>query len=130
MLYCKAHHLHQILDKELKRAACEANKGGAKNILKNLVELKWRKRSDNILKFDTINDIIDLECNDTLIMLPEDKVEETINIIVETFEVQIQYLHWLNSGKLGGFIDRRNNIFVLNDDWDTRKTICEKLHDI
>ena len=126
----KDHHLHPILDNQLKKAVCEANKEGAKNILKNLVELKWSNRTENILKLDDINDIIDLECNDTLVVLPEDnKVEEAINIIVEKFEVNIEYVHWSNCGKLDRFIDHRKNMFVLNDDYDNRKRICDKLFD-
>ena len=67
----KDHHLQSILDKDLKQAAVEANKGGSKIILKNLVELKWSSRSENIIKVDDINEIIDLHCYDTLIVLPK-----------------------------------------------------------
>lgn len=98
----------------------------AKHILKNLVELKWSNRNENIIKLDDVNDIIDLECNDTLIVLPEDKVEAAINIIVEKFEVYIEYLYWSNTGKLDGLIDHCNNMFLLNDNYDIRKMICEK----
>lgn len=31
--------------------------------------------------------------------------------------------------KLDGFINHRNNMFILNDDHDMRKAICEKLFD-
>ena len=34
------------------------------------------------------------------------------------------------NGRLDGFIDHRNNMFVLNDDYDLRREICEKLFEI
>ena len=52
----KDHHLHPILNKDLKQAAVEANKGVAKNILKNLVELKRSNRSEYIHKLDNTNE--------------------------------------------------------------------------
>ena len=39
----KDHHLQPNLNKDLKRAACEANKGGTKNLLKNMNEYKWTR---------------------------------------------------------------------------------------
>lgn len=54
------------------------------------MELKWCNRSEYIIKIDDIDEIIDLECNDTLLVLPEDnKVEEAIDIIVTKFEERI-----------------------------------------
>ena len=109
----KDHHLHLILDKELKQAACEANKGGAKNIFKNLLELKWRNRSESIIKLNDINEITDLECNDAYVVLPKEiKIEEAIGIVVNKFDLYIEYLHWSNSGKLDSFINHHSNMFI------------------
>ena len=104
----KDHHLHPFLNKELKY-----------------------NRSENILKLDAINVIIDLDCSDTLVVLQENnKIEEAIDNIITKFRLYIEYLHWSNCTKLFGFINHCNNIFVLNGNYDMRRMINEKLHDI
>ena len=43
----------------------------------------------------------------------------------ETFYVE--YLHWNNNGVLDGFIDHKKNMYLLNEEYDMRKTVCDKL---
>ena len=38
-------------------------------------------------------------------------------------------MHWNNRSILDGFIDEKNNMYQLNDEYDMRKSICEKLFD-
>ena len=37
----------------------------------------------------------------------------------------VEYLHF----RLDGFIDHRSNVFVLNDQYETRRRICDSLFD-
>ena len=63
--------------------------------------------------------------------MPKDnKIVEAIDTIVSKYKLHVEYLHWDNNGRLDGFIDHRNNMFVLNGDYDMRKEICEKLFEI
>ena len=41
----------------------------------------------------------------------------------------VEYLHFDNNGALDGFLDNRNNMYVLNNEYDTRKSICDKLYE-
>ena len=93
--------------------------------------MKWSRRSDNIIKLNDINEIVDLEINDSVVVLPEDnKIEEAIDLITTKYEIYVEYLHWNNNGKRDGFINHRNNMFVLNDDYEKRKAIGDKLFEI
>lgn len=40
----------------------------------------------------------------------------------------VEYLHWDNRGVLDGFLDHRNNMYVLHNEYDTRKSICDTLY--
>lgn len=42
----------------------------------------------------------------------------------------IDYICWNNNSKLDGFIDHRNNMFLLNDDYEMRKNVYVKLYNI
>ena len=126
MLYCEGSSSPSNF-KDLGRAVTEANKGGSDN----LVDIKWSRRTNNITKLNVINEIIDLEINNSVVVLPEDnKIEEAIHLITTKYEIYVEYLHQNNSGKLDGFIDHRNNMFVLNNNYDKRKAICDKLFNI
>ena len=85
-----------------------------------MIEYKWSKRSKNIFKL-----------TDNVVVLQKDsKTEEGIDVIRNKYDFYIDYLHLDNNGKLDSFIDHRNNMFVLNDDYDMRKAICDNLFEI
>ena len=52
-----------------------------------------------------------------------------IDTYVNTSGYYVEYMHWNNNGILDGFIDHRKNMYLLNDEYDTRKVICDKLYD-
>lgn len=127
----KDHHLHPILDKQLKTAVTEANRGSSKNLLKHLIEFKWLRKSGKIIRLDELNELIDLDIRDSIIVIPEDNaIEQAADIIVSKYKLYIEYLHWNNGGKLDGFVTHKNNIILLNDNYDMRKNICEELDSI
>ena len=40
----------------------------------------------------------------------------------------VEYLHYDNNGRLDGFMDHKNNMYVLNNEYENRKSICERLY--
>ena len=42
----------------------------------------------------------------------------------------VEYLHFDKNGRLDGFIDHKNNMYVVNNEYDTRKQICEQLYEM
>ena len=42
----------------------------------------------------------------------------------------VEYLHFNNNGQLDGFLDHQNNMYVENNEYETRKKICDKLFNI
>ena len=42
----------------------------------------------------------------------------------------VEYLHYDNNGRLDGFMDHKNNMYVLNNEYENRKSICERLYKI
>lgn len=56
------------------------------------------------------------------------KIETVIDNYVTKTNYFVQYLHFDNHGKLDGFIDHQNNMYIQNNDYKTRKSICDKLY--
>ena len=57
-------------------------------------------------------------------------MKEAIEVYTEKENFYVEYLHWNNNGILDGFIDHNKNMYLLNEEYDTRKKICNKLFDI
>lgn len=53
----------------------------------------------------------------------ETKLEEVIDNYVIKTNYFVEYLNWNNKGVLNGFLDHNKNMFVLNDEYETRKEI-------
>ena len=39
----------------------------------------------------------------------------------------VEYMHFNNNGKLNGFLDHKNNMYVENNEYEIRKQICEQI---
>ena len=39
----------------------------------------------------------------------------------------VEYMHFNNNGKLDGFLDHKNNMYVENNEYETRKQICKQI---
>lgn len=127
----KDHHLWPITDKRLKTAASEANQGGCNYLLKHMVEFKWDTRHENITKLNNIDEIQSINEDNKIIILPKDiKMSSAISVYTKKSNYYIEYMHWDNNGVLDGFIDVNSNLYVLNNEYDKRKSICDKLFDI
>ena len=125
----KDHHCHPITDEKLKIVASKANQGGCDNLFKYMTELKWTRRHENVTKINNVNEICSLDKENHIIVLPEGaKMIEAINLYSKSNNFYVEYLHWNNRGILDGFIDHRKNMYLLNEEYNARKTICDKLH--
>ena len=52
-----------------------------------------------------------------------------IDTYINTSGYYAEYINWNNNGVLDGFIDHTKNMYLLNDEYDMRKVICDKLFD-
>lgn len=126
----KDHHCFPITDEKLKLIASKANQGGCDNLLKHMSDMKWTRRHQNTTKIESIYEVVNLDKENNIVILPEDiKMNTAIDTYINTSNLYIEYMHWNNNGILDGFIDHKNNMYLLNDEYDTRKVIFHKLFD-
>ena len=92
MFYIKDYHLYPIQDDRLKQIVTQANQGGADNLWKYMLEMKWSNQSSNYIMFQDLVNNMDgiIEGNNSdkptlsavenhLIILPPDtKIEPVI----------------------------------------------------
>jgi len=124
----KDHHCYPITNEKLKIVASKANQGGCNDLLKHMSDLKWTRRHDNVTKIKSVDDICSLDKENHIVVLPENtKMKEAIDLYSRKENFYVEYLHWNNNGILDGFIDHKKNMYLLNEEYDTRKTICDKL---
>ena len=125
MYIVKDHHCFPITDETLKKVATKANQGGTDNLLKYMAELKWTRRNENVCKLESVDDVTTHKRENAVIILPEEaKMTVAIKKYVEKSNYYVEYLHWNNNGILDGFMDDKNNMYLLNDNYDKRETVC------
>ena len=62
-------------------------------------------------------------------ILPEDmKMYRAIDLYIKTNNFYIEYMHWNNNGILNGFLDHNHNMYILNNEYEKRKMLCNKLY--
>lgn len=72
----------------------------------------------------------ELDVFNKVIVLPEDeKIEPVIDRYIYRTNYFVEYLHFNNNGRLDGFLDHKNNMYIFNDEYETRKQICDNLFD-
>ena len=105
--------------------------GGAKNLLKYMTDLKWSSNHDekNIKLIESDYDIIENKNKNCVMILPEDmKMYRAIQLYTQTNNYYIEFMHWDNNGQLDGFIDHNKNMYILNNNYEKRKMLCNKLY--
>lgn len=149
VFYIKDHHLYPILDDHLKQIATKANLGGIDNLWKYMSDMKWSNKSSNYIRYeDLVNNLDELieepkkptyeiqESNKptlsaienhVIILPPDTNVEPVIVEYITRSNYFVEYLHFDNNGRLDCFLDHKNNMYVLNNEYDTRKQIREQL---
>ena len=66
-----------------------------------------------------------------IIILPSDlKMPFAITHYVTQSNYFVKYLHWINNGIMDGFIDLKNNMPFLNDEYELTKKIYGKRFDV
>ena len=126
----KDHHCYPITDEKLKLVASKTNQGGCDNLLKYMADIKWTRRHENITKIKNVDELVNLRKENNIVILPEDmRMNTPIDTYVNTSGYYVEYIHWNNNGILDGFIDHRKYMYLLNDEYETRKVMCDKLFD-
>ena len=127
----KDHHCFPITNEKLKIVAAKANQGGCGDLLKHMSDLKWTRRHDNVMKIESVEEIYSLDKENHIVILPEmAKMKQAIDMYSRNENFYVEYLHWNNNGILDGFIDHKKNMYLLNEEYERRKTICDKLLNI
>ena len=122
-------HCHPITDERLKLVALKTNQGGCDNLLKYMTELKWTRRHENVFKINSLDEIENNNKKNSIIILPEDAhMNDAIQTYSLTSNYYVEFLHWDGKGVLDGFIDHNKNVFLLNNEYDTRKRIRSRLY--
>ena len=125
----KDHHCYPITDEKLKFVASKANQGGCDDLLKHMSDLKWTRRHENVTKIKSVDDVCNLDIENHIVVLPEGcKMKQAIDLYSRKENFYVEYLHWNNNGILDGFIDHKKNMYLMNEEYDMRKTICDKLY--
>ena len=139
VFYIKDHHLYPIQDDRLKQIATKANQGGADNLWRYITDMKWSNKSSNYIMYEELenNELTEegkptmLTIENHVIVLPPDmKIEPVIEAYMIRTNYFVEYLHYDNNGRLDGFMDPKNNMYVLNNEYENRKSICERLYKI
>jgi len=124
----KDHHCFPVLDETLKLTASKANQGGCDDLLKHMSDLKWTRRHENVTKIESVEEICNFDKENHIVVLPENtKMKDAVDLYSRNKNFYVEYLHWNNNSILDGFIDHKKNMYLLNEEYDTRKTICDKL---
>ena len=128
VFFIKDNHCYPITDERFKILATKANQGGVDNLWKFMGQMKWSRRHEKFVVINDLEEEAQLDVSDKIIVLPEDeKIEPAIDRHIYRTNYFVEYLHFKNNGRLDGFIDHRNNMYVLNDQYETRKQICNCL---
>ena len=118
----KDHHCYPITNEKLKIVASKANQGGCDDLLKHMSDLKWTRRHENVTKIESIAEISNFDKDNHIVVLPENtKMKEAVDLYSRNKNFYVEYLHWNNNGILDGFIDHKKNMYLLNEEYNTRK---------
>ena len=94
-------------------------------------EMKWTRRHENVMLIKKIDEICDIEKENYIVVIPDGvNMRDAINLYSTNANLYVEYLHWNNSSVLDGFIDHNKNMYLLNEEYDIRKNVCDKLFKI
>ena len=128
--FVKDHQCYPITDEQLKTIATKANQGGTDNLWKHMSDMKRARRYEQFVVLNDLGEEEELDVRGQVIVLPEDvKIEPVIDRYILRTNYFVEYLHFDNNGRLDGFLDHKKNMYILNNEYDTRKEICKKLYD-
>ena len=130
VFFIKDNHCYPITNERLKVLATKANQSGVDNLWKFMTDMKWSRRHEQFVVINNMEEEEQLDVTNKVIVLPEDeKIEPVIHRYLYRTNYFVEYLHFNNNGRLDGFIDHKSNMYILNDQYETRKQICDSLFD-
>ena len=86
--------------------------------------------NDDIVAKSTDKPTLSTIENQVIVLPPDTKIEPIIEEYMIRTNYFVEYLHYDNNGRLDGFMDHKNNMYVLNNECENRKSICERLYKI
>ena len=93
-------------------------------------DMKWSRRHEQFVVLNDLGEEEELDVRGQVIVLPEDvKIDPVIDLYILRTNYFVEYLHFDNNGRLDGFLALKNNMYALNNEYNTRKDICNKLYD-
>ena len=96
-----------------------------------IFQLKWYRRHENNYQIASIDEIESYFKQNHIIILPPDlKMPFAITHYVTQSNYFVKYLHWNNNGIMDGFIDFKNNMPFLDDEYELTKKIYGKRFDV
>lgn len=126
VFFIKENHCYPITDERLKMLATK----GVDNLWKFTGEMKWSLRHEKFVVISDMEEEEQVDVSNKIIILPEDeKIEPAIDRYIYRTNYFVEYLDFNNNGRLNGFIHHRSNMFILKDQYETRKLICDSLFD-
>ena len=130
VFFIKGNHCYPNTDERLKVLATKANQGGVDNLWKFMTDMKWSRGHEQFVVINDMEEEEQLDVSNKVIVLTEDeKIEPVIDRYIYRTNYFVEYLHFNNNGRLDGFIDHKCNMYILNDQYETRKQICDSLFD-
>ena len=105
-----------------------------------MTDMKWSNKSSNYIMYQDLVDneivakkdkpmLLTIE-NHVIVLPPDTKIEPIIQEYRIRTNYFVEHLHYDNNGRLDGFMDHKNNTYVLNNEYENRKSICERLYKI
>ena len=96
-----------------------------------MFQLTWYRRHENNYQIASIDEKESCFKQNHIIILPPDlKMPLGITNYVTELNYYVKYLHWNNNGIMDGFIDFKNNMSFLNDEYELTKKIYGKRFDV
>lgn len=107
----------------------KASQSGADNLWKYMSDVKWSRRHTQFTVLNSMDEEEELNVSNHVMVMPEDtKLVPVIERYMIRTNYFVEYLHYDNNGALDGFIDHKNNMYVLNNENDACKTISDVLY--
>ena len=86
------------------------------------------QRHEHFIVLNDLGEEGELNVSGQVIVLLEDvKIEPVVDRYILRTNYFVEYLHFDNNGRLDGFLNQKNDMYILNNKYDACKEICDKL---
>ena len=102
----------------------QSKPGEADNLWKYMGDIISSRRHEQFVVLNNMEEEEALDVSDKVIVFPEEeKIEPVIDRYIYRTNYFVEHLHFNNNGRLDGFLDHKNNLYILNDEYQTRQSI-------